>query len=81
MSFPLPECPKYRKLLVTFWLDDVDDRLAINRIQDAKISWKNANDIYLSLAPGNGDPELEERIFKQRVKIDKRLHTTHANNL
>jgi len=71
MPFPLPEDPEYRKLVVTFWLDDVDDRLSANRLQDAEKSWKIANDIYLSLPPGEGDLELEDWIFKQRVKIDK----------
>jgi hypothetical protein len=71
MPFPLPEDPAYRKLVVTFWLDDVDDRLSANRLQDAEKSWKIANDIYLSLPPGEGDLELEDWIFKQRVKIDK----------
>jgi hypothetical protein len=49
----------------------VDDRLSANRLQDAEKSWKIANDIYLSLPPGEGDLELEDWIFKQRVKIDK----------
>jgi len=55
MPFPLPECPEYRKLVVTFWLDDVDDRLSINDLPGAESSWKTANSIYLSLPPGNGD--------------------------
>ena len=71
MPFPLPEDPAYRKLVATFWLDDIDDRLASNRVQDAEKSWKIANDIYLSLPPGEGDPEIEDWIFNQRVKIDK----------
>jgi len=71
MPFPLPECPAYRKLVVTFWLDDIDDRLAINDLPSAEVSWKNANTIYLSLPPGTGDPEIEDWIFRQRVKIDQ----------
>ena len=69
--FPLPLCLEYRKLLVTDWLVDVDDRLKINAVQDAEKSWKIANDIYLSLPPGEGDPEIEDWLFKQRGKIDK----------
>jgi len=80
MAFPLPECPAYRKLVVTFWLDDVDDRLKANRIKDAEASWKIANEIYLSLPPGQGDMEIEDWLFAQRVKIDKRSYTTNANN-
>ena len=71
MPFPLPEDPEYRKLVVTFWLDDVDDRLSANRLQDAEKSWKYANDIYLSLPPGEGDPEIETWLFKQHGKINQ----------
>lgn len=71
MAFPLPACPAYRKLIITFWLDDVDDRLKINRIEDANKSWKIANEIYLSLPPGEGDFEIENWLFRQRVKIDQ----------
>jgi hypothetical protein len=71
MPFPLPEDPEYRKLVVTFWLDDIDDHLAINQVQHAEKSWSIANDIYLSLPPGEGDPEIENWIFNQRVKLDK----------
>ena len=78
MPFPLPEDPAYRKLVVTFWLDDVDDRLSANRLQDAEKSWKIANDIYLSLPPGEGDLELEDWIFKQRVKLDKITNTKNT---
>ena len=81
MAFPLPECPEYRKLVVTFWLDDIDDRLRDNRIQDAERSWKIANEIYLSLPPGNGDMEIEDWLVRQRVKINKRYQATNENNL
>lgn len=81
MSFPLPADPAYRRLVVTFWLDDIDDRLKINAVSDAEKSWKIANEIYLSLPPGTGDPEIENWMFRQRVKIDKLLSTTNANHL
>jgi hypothetical protein len=71
MGFPLPADPTYRKLVVTFWLDDIDDRLEINAGQDAEKSWKIANEIYLSLPPGTGDLAIEDRIFRQRVKLDQ----------
>jgi hypothetical protein len=80
MAFPLPECPAYRKLMVTFWLDDIDDRLKDNHLQDAEKSWKIANEIYLSLPPGNGDMEIENWLFQQRVKLDNFSHTTNENN-
>ena len=70
MPFPLPLCPEYRKLIVTFWLDDIDDRLKINQVGDAEKSWKIANDIYLSLPPGEGDDSLESKLIQSRVKID-----------
>jgi hypothetical protein len=81
MAFPLPEHPAYRKLVVTFWLDDIDDRLESNRIHDAEKSWKIANEIYLSLPPGQGDLDIEDWLFAQRVKIDKRINATNENNL
>jgi hypothetical protein len=80
MAFPLPADPAYRKLVVTFWLDDIDDRLRINDVPSAEKSWKIANEIYLSLPPGNGDTEIEDWIFTQRVKIDKRIDVTNENN-
>ena len=81
MAFPLPECPAYRKLVVTFWLDDIDDRLKANRLEDAEKSWKIANEIYLSLPPGQGDMEIEGWLFRQRVKLDNTTSTTNADNL
>lgn len=81
MAFPLPECPDFRKLVVTFWLDDIDDRLETNRTRDAETSWKVANEIYQSLPPGHGDIDLEDRIFLQRVKLDNFSHPTNENNL
>ena len=71
MPFPLPLCPEYRKFVIAAWLDDIDDRLASNHVPDAEKSWKIASSIYLSLPPGEGDPEIEDWIFKQRVKLDK----------
>ena len=70
MSLPLPIDPNFRKVCVGFWLDDVDDRLELNRVEDAELSWREAREIYLSLPPGEGDEDLEKWIFTQRVKID-----------
>ena len=81
MSLPLPADVDFRKICVGFWLDDVDDRLEMNRLEDAQLSWQEANDIYLSLPPGCGDMELEDRIFSYRVKLDNFLHATNENNL
>jgi hypothetical protein len=77
VAFPLPLCPEYRKFIVAAWLDDIDDRLSANRLQDAEKSWKIANDIYLSLPPGEGDLEIETWLFNQRGKIDQ--ITSHQN--
>jgi hypothetical protein len=70
MPFPLPLDPEYRRLIVSFWLEDVDDRLAVYCSQDAEKSWKYANDIYLSLPPGEGDDSLESKLVQARVKLD-----------
>jgi hypothetical protein len=72
MAFPLPADPEYRKFVVTAWLDDIDDRLKTNQVQEAEASWRIANEIYLSLPPGCGDSNIENWIFSQRVKLDKR---------
>ena len=74
MPFPLPADPEYRKLIVSFWLDDIDDRLILNAVPDAEKSWKIANDIYLSLPPGEGDDSLESQLIQARVKLDKISH-------
>ena len=52
----------------------------MNRLNDAELSWKEANTIYLSLPAGFGDMALEDRIYEQRVKIDKRINATNENN-
>ena len=70
MPFPLPADSEFRKLIISFWLDDIDDRLKINQVGDAKKSWRIANDIYLSLPPGEGDDSLESKLIQARVKID-----------
>jgi hypothetical protein len=81
MSLPLPIDPDFRKTCVGFWLDDVEDRLEVNRLEDAELSWKEANSLYLTLPPGCGDLELEDRLFQMRVKLDKSSHITNENNL
>ena len=53
------------------WMDDVDDRLELGDIEDAEVSWKIANSIYLHLPPGEGTLEIEARLFGQRVKLTK----------
>jgi hypothetical protein len=81
MALPLPADPDFRKVCVGFWLDDVDDRLDMGRSDDAEISWKEANAIYLSLPAGSGDPELEDRLYSQRVKLNNLTYITNENNL
>ena len=75
MPFPLPIDPQYRKEIVWAWIGDVADRLEAGR-SDAETSWKIANEIYLSLPPGEGDEELESALFQARVKLDQDL--THG---
>ena len=81
MSFPLPRDTDFIKEVVGFWIDDVDDRIQINQLKDAEHSWRTANDLYLTLPPGTGDMELEDRIFAARVKLDNFSHPTNENNL
>ena len=70
MPFPLPIDPGYRRQVVQFWLDDVDDRVETKDFKSAEISWKSANDIYLSLPAGEGDENLEDALVQARVKLD-----------
>jgi hypothetical protein len=70
MPFPLPLDPDFRKEVVSMWMDDVDDRLALGDVEDAEVSWKIANAIYLNLPPGEGTLELEARLVGQRVKLN-----------
>ena len=71
MPFPLPLDPDFRKEVVSMWMDDVDDRLELGDVEDAEVSWKIANSIYLHLPPGEGTLEIEARLFGQRVKLTK----------
>ena len=70
MPFPLPLDPDYRKGLVWDWVQDVADRIEKD-LDSANLSWKIANDIYLSLPPGEGSEELESALMLSRVKLDQ----------
>jgi hypothetical protein len=69
MPFPLPLDPAYRKEIVWAWIGDVADRLESD-VNGANTSWKIAQEIYLSLPPGNGDDKIESALFQARVKLD-----------
>jgi hypothetical protein len=73
MPFPLPIDPDFRKEVVSMWMDDVDDRLVLGDLEDAEVSWKIANAIYLNLPPGEGTLEIEARLVGQRVKLNHTL--------
>jgi hypothetical protein len=81
MPFPLPLDPCFRKEIVWIWINDISDRLKLGDTEGAGISWKTANEIYLSLAPGEGSPDIEKCLFSERVKLDKITHKTNENNL
>jgi hypothetical protein len=70
MAFPLPLDPDYRKEIVWAWIDDIADRVE-DDLPGAETSWKIAQEIYLSLPPGNGDEEIESALFRARVKLDQ----------
>jgi hypothetical protein len=40
-------------------------------IEDAEVSWRIANAIYLKLPPGEGLMETEARLFALRVKLNQ----------
>jgi len=71
MPFPLPFDPDFRKEVVSFWMDDVEDRLDLGGLEDAEVSWKIANAIYLKLPPGESCLEIEARLFSLRVKLNQ----------
>jgi hypothetical protein len=81
MPFPLPLDPFFRKEIVWMWIHDISDRLKLGDTEGAEISWKTANEIYLSLAPGEGSPEIEKWMFSERVKLDNITHKTNENTL
>jgi hypothetical protein len=71
MPFPLPTNPEYRKVVIKDWLIDAEDRLRDGKPDSALESWKIANELYLSLPPGEGDFSLEQQLFELRVKLEK----------
>jgi hypothetical protein len=73
MAFPLPLDPGFRRETIDYWLIDVEDRLESGHLEDAEVSWKIANALYLNLPPGEGTLELEARLHSQRVKLSKLL--------
>lgn len=70
MAFPLPIDPDFRKEVIRSWIEDCYDRLEQQRKEDAKLSWKIANTLYLSLPPGSGDLSIEDALMEIRVKLD-----------
>lgn len=71
MPFPLPLDPFFRKEIVQMWICDVSDRLRLGDKPGAEQSWKIANEIYLSLGPGEGSKSIEEQLVKARVKLNQ----------
>ena len=65
MPFPLPLDPA--------------DRLEFG-LSEAEVSWKIAQEIYLTLPPGCGCEEIESALFLARVKLDNLTYTTNENN-
>ena len=76
--FPLPLDPDFRRILVQDWLLDVEDRLELNEPESAEQSWKIANEIYLSLPPGEGDEDIETALVDARVKLNHN-HPAYKN--
>lgn len=80
MSLPLPSCPIFRKSLVQFWLDDVQDRVELRDFEGAEQSWKDANSLYLGLPAGHGDPAIEERLIAVRVNLTSLTDAINENS-
>jgi hypothetical protein len=76
MAFPLPIDDDFRIETINGWLDDIDDRLALGRIDDAVISFGIARDLYLKL-PGNVfNQTLEDRVIAAQGKINQ-IHSSN----
>ena len=76
MAFPLPLDTYQRMHIIEWWLDDVDDRLELGRIDDAVISFGIARGLYLKL-PGNVfDQALEDRVIAAQGKINQ-IHSSN----
>jgi hypothetical protein len=80
MAFPLPLDPFFRKEIVFMWICDIEDRLKLEDFEGAKQSWKTAQEIYLSLRPGEGSESIEKQLFDARVKLDNLTYETNENN-
>lgn len=75
MPFPLPRDPEFIREAVAIWIEDIDERLALNDVQGANESWTTAAKLFLSLPPGHSCAKLEETLFSQRVKLDRHNDT------
>jgi hypothetical protein len=62
------------------WICDIEDRLKLEDLEGAKQSWKTAQEIYLSLRPGEGSESIEKQLFDARVKLDNLTYETNENN-
>ena len=80
MAFPLPIDNDFRIFTIKGWLDDVDDRLDLDRTKDAIISFGIARDLYLKLPGGVFDQALEDRMIATQGKIDQTHFLTNENN-
>ena len=70
MPFPMPIDPEFRMEVILAWLQDVDDRLEVGRIDDAEKSWKEAVGLYLKLGPGEYNSDVDKLIVDARVKLN-----------
>lgn len=74
MAFPLPIDPAFRIATAESWLDDVDDRLELDDVSGAELSWREAAYLVIKMEPGCCPRELEDRLVEYRVKLDQTLH-------
>jgi hypothetical protein len=81
MAFPLPIDPFFRKEIVNIWILDIGDRLKLGDVKGADQSWKIAQEIYLSLPPGEGSDSIEKQLVETRVKLDNTNLTTNENSI
>lgn len=71
MPFPLPIDVDHRIAVIHWWLEDVDYRLSLSRVQEAVTSFETARDLYLKLPGGINDQALEDRMIATQGKINQ----------
>jgi len=72
--FPPSKDPLFLLVAAKDWKEDVEERLEIGRVEQAKESLQEAILTYNQLPPGYKDLDLEEQLAKLSSKVYNRLN-------